>query len=137
VIAPTTPTGSRTISELPTFSSHCVCSMQSGIVANDIVGRPAWIIIDRFIGMPTSREISAAISSPRAASAAAIARQASSRSAIDDCDQTSKAARAAATARSTSPAVASGTRPMTSSVVESITSRTPPPPSGSTHSPPM
>src|SRR4051812_43905599 len=115
---PTTPTGSRTTSELPTVSSHSTCSSTSGIDMNDMVGRPAWIIVESGIGMPTSRAISAASSSERAAMAAPIARHASARSTSGVCDHVSKPARAASTARSTSSAVPSGTRPMTSSVVQ-------------------
>ena len=51
-------------------------------------------------------------------------------------DQPGKASRAAATARSMSSTVPSGTVPMTSSVVESITSIDPEPVEG-THRPPM
>jgi hypothetical protein len=77
---PTTPTGSRTMSELPTCSSQAVCSTTSAIDMKSIVGRPAWIWTDSSIGMPTSRETSAAISSPRAASCIPIAWHSSARS---------------------------------------------------------
>ena len=75
MIAATTPAASRTISELPTSSSHSICSTSSGIEENVTDGRPAWIIRDRPIGMPISVVISAASSSPRSASAAPIAAQ--------------------------------------------------------------
>ena len=52
------------------------------------------------------------------------------RSATGMADQAGKAALAAATARSTSSVVPSGTVPMTSSVVESITSMVPEPVDG-------
>src|SRR5438270_8740952 len=41
---PTTPTDSRTMSELPTCSSHWVSSATAGIEEKSIAGRPAWII---------------------------------------------------------------------------------------------
>ncbi len=87
------------------------------------------------IGIPTSEAIRAPSSSERAASPPEIAEQASRRSARGTCDQVSKPALAASTARSTSSGVPWGTVPMTSSVVESITSIVPEP-AGSTHSPP-
>jgi hypothetical protein len=75
VIAAITPAGSRTISELPTSSSHSICSTSSGIEENVSDGRPAWIMRDSPIGIPSSVVISAASSSPRSASAAPIASQ--------------------------------------------------------------
>jgi hypothetical protein len=75
VIAATTPAGSRTISELPTSSSHSISSTRSAIEANVIDGRPTWIIRDSPIGIPSSLVIRAASSSPRASSSAAIAAQ--------------------------------------------------------------
>ena len=75
--------------------------------------------------MPTSAATSAAISSPRSASAALIAVQASTRDSTGTWRQASKPARAASTARSTSSGVPSGIRPITFSVVESITSIVP------------
>jgi hypothetical protein len=77
-----------------------------------------------------------AISSLRAASPAAIARISSARSTSPVCDQLSKAARAAATARSTSSGLPCGMRPITSSVAAFTTSIVSLP-VGSTHSPPM
>jgi len=70
---PTTPTGSRTTSELPISSSQTASSITCGIEPNDVVGRPAWIIFESFSGIPTSHAISAAISSLRSARPAAIA----------------------------------------------------------------
>ena len=75
MIAATTPAGSRTISELPTSSSHSIASTSSGIEAKVTEGRPAWIMRERPIGMPSSLVMSAASSSPRSASLAAIASQ--------------------------------------------------------------
>ena len=88
------------------------------------------------MGIPISRLMSAAISSWRLYSAAPIAAQASARSWTGTWLHTSNAARAAATARSTSSGVPSGTLPMTSSVVGSMTSMVPAP-AGLVHSPPM
>ena len=65
-----------------------------------------------------------------------MAPQNAARSSAGVCDQASKAARAACTARSASSAVPSGTRPTTSSVV-GLTTSIEPSPAGSTHSPPM
>ena len=75
MIAATTPAGSRTTSELPISSSQVDLAHESGIEENVRVGRPAWIIFDRPIGMPISVVISAARSSSRSASFAAIAAQ--------------------------------------------------------------
>jgi hypothetical protein len=86
---PTTPTGSRTISELPTCSSHSVSSTTVGIDEKSIAGRPAWIITARLRGIPTSRETSRAISSDRSASFAPIAWHASARSVAGTCDHCS------------------------------------------------
>ena len=52
MIAATTPTGSRTISELPTFSSHWTSSTSCGMEAKVPVGSPTWIIRASFSGMP-------------------------------------------------------------------------------------
>jgi hypothetical protein len=133
---PTTPTGSRTISELPTCCSSSTSSSRFTIEPTSMIGRPAWIMRERPIGMPTSRAMSAAISSERCCSPAVIARSASIRCSIVDCDHASKPARAALTAWSTSASVPSATVPTTSSVVASITS-TVSRPVAETHSPPM
>ena len=79
-MAATTPAASRTISELPTSSSHSICSASSGIEEKVSDGRPAWIMRDRPIGMPSSVVISAASSSPRSASSAPIDPQIAARS---------------------------------------------------------
>ena len=133
---PTTPTGSRTTSEFPTCSSKTVSSTAAGIDPKSIAGSPAWIMVESWRGIPTSREMSAAISAERSASFADIAWQAAARSCAGTCDHCSKAGRAARTARSTSSASLAGMLPMTCSVVESTTSNVPLP-CGSTHSPPM
>ena len=65
--------------------------MRSAIEPNVIAGSPAWIICDRPNGIPTSRLISAAISSPRAASATDTARRSWDRSPTGVCDQASNA----------------------------------------------
>jgi hypothetical protein len=109
--------------------------MTWGIEPKSIVGRPAWIMWASLIGMPTSWAMSAATSSIRSPSACAIRVIQSARSSTDVRDQPSNAARAAATARSTSSAVPSGIEPMTSSVAALTTSSRPVPLDG-THSPP-
>ena len=136
MIAAITPTGSRTISELPTCCSHSCSASSWGIEPNVVVGSPAWMRLESLTGIPTSWVINAAISSMRAPSAAAMRPIQSERSCTEVCDQLSNAARAAATALSTSSIVPSGTDPITCSVVELITSRTPAP-VALTHSPPM
>ena len=133
---PTTPIGSRTISEFPICSSQGTSEATCAIEAKSMAGRPAWIVRASVSGMPTSAEISAAISSPRSASAALIAVQASTRDSTGTWRQASKPARAASTARSMSSGVPSGIVPITCSVVESMTSIVSLP-DGSTHSPPM
>ena len=127
MIAPTTPTGSRTTSELPICSSQGKSLAISTTEAVDPAGRPAWIRCDSFLGMPTSREIRSAISSLRAASPSAMAWTYFTRASRSWADQSSNARRAAATAASTSAAVPSGMVPMTSSVEGSTTSIAPVP----------
>ncbi len=73
MIAPSTPTGSRSTRELPISSSQAISSISPGIAANWAVGRPAWMILLSLIGMPSSWAIVAAISSERSPSPAAIA----------------------------------------------------------------
>ena len=86
------------------------------------IGSPAWIIIDKLSGIPTSWATSSAMSAMRAASASPIRVAYLALSLAETCDHSAKAALAAWTAASTSSADPSGTVPMTSSVVESITS---------------
>jgi len=91
------------------------------------MGRPTWIIPDRDIGMPTSWEMVAAISSVRAARPSEMRFKNLARSSRAVADQAGNAAAAACTARSTSSAVPSGMVAMTSSLVESTTSSVPDP----------
>ena len=136
MIAPTTPIGSRTTNELPISCSHSTRSSCSGIEPKSIVGSPAWIAFDSATGMPSSEATSAAISSERSASLAAMPAHASARAVIGVWLHVSNASRAAATALSTSAGVPSGTRPMTSSVA-GLTTWIVLSVAGSTHSPPM
>ena len=71
-MAPTTPTGSRTMSEFPTSSSHSKVSAALAASVKAPAGSPTWIEPDSVIGMPTSWVITSAISSVRAASASPI-----------------------------------------------------------------
>ena len=121
---------------MPICSSQATSDATWAIEPKSIAGSPAWICRASGSGIPTSAATRAAISSARSASAALIAVQASTRCSTGTCRQASKPARAAVTARSTSSGVPSGIRPITCSVVESITSIVPSP-DGSTHSPPM
>jgi hypothetical protein len=73
VIAPSTPTGSRSTRELPISSSQATSSISPGVAANWAAGSPTWIIRLSFSGIPSSWVIVAAISSPRSFSPAAIA----------------------------------------------------------------
>ena len=129
-MAPTTPTGSRTTSELPISSSHSNVSAALAASANAPAGRPTWIDPDSVIGMPTSCEITWAISSVRAARASPTRVSSLARSSRDVAAQPGNAAAAASTALSTSSGVPSGMVAKTSSVAESITSRTPVPVEG-------
>ena len=102
-----------------------------------MIGRPAWTIIENVIGEPSSCEMSAAISSWRSWSLQRDQRCTGRRGLRSGTWlHDSNAARAAATARSTSSAVPSGMRPMTSSV-EALTTSIVPSDDGSTHWPPM
>jgi len=100
------------------------------------MARPTWIGPDSDSGMPTSREMTEASSSVRAARPSEIRARSLDLSAAGVADHAGKAAAAASTALSASAAVPSGTVPMTSSVFESITSRLPEP-AEATHAPPM
>src|SRR6266581_7294738 len=133
---PTTPMGSWTTTELPICSSN---GNSPTIWANEpmtIVGRPAWIIIDRLSGMPTSAVTTLAMSPMRALSPSCNRWRYLARSSTGVADHARKAALAAATALSTSAAVPSGTVPMTSSVDAPMTSMAPFPVDG-THDPSM
>ena len=95
-----------------------------------MVGRPAWIIVDRFMGMPTSCEMTWAISAMRAWRPSVIRCRYLPRSSTEVDDQPGSAALAAFAALSTSAGVPSGIVPMTSSVVELMTSMVPLPVDG-------
>ena len=88
------------------------------------------------IGMPTSPQIVSASSWLRAPMPSDMAWMNFDRSWASVCDHVWNAVCAAATARSTSSGVPSGTRPMTSSVEALITSMWPLPVEG-THAPSM
>ena len=93
-------------------------------------GRPTWTEPDSVIGMPTSCEMTCAISSVRAASASPIRVSSLARSSREVAAQPGKAAAAASTALSTSSGVPSGMVAKTSSVAESMTSSVPLPVEG-------
>jgi hypothetical protein len=86
---------------------------------NELMGSPAWMIVESHLGMPASRVTTVAISSMRAARPSPTRVRNFARSSGEVCDQDSKAARAACTARSTSSAVPAGIVAMTSPLVES------------------
>ena len=130
VIAPTTPMGSCTTSELPSSSSHWKASAALAASANAMAGRPTWTEPDRVIGMPTSCEMMVATSSVRAARASPIRVSSLPRSSREVAAQPGKAAAAACTALSTSSGVPSGMVAMTSSVAELMTSSVPLPVEG-------
>ena len=136
MIAPTTPAGSRTTSELPTCSSQVTCSTICGIEPKVMIGRPAWIIAESCTGMPSSDAMRTASSSWRSWSLPEMAAHMAARSSAGVVLHDSNASRAAATARSTSAGVPCGMRPMTSSV-EALTTSMVSLPSGATHWPPM
>jgi len=129
-MAPTTPTGSRTTSELPISSSQGKASAAWAASAKAPAGSPTCTPPDRVMGMPTSCEMMVAISSVRAARASPMRMRALALSSREVVDQAGKAAAAASTAALTSSTVPSGMVAMTSSVVESMTSRVPVPVEG-------
>ena len=94
------------------------------------------MMLDSVKGMPTSWAMRVAISSVRADRPSWIRARILPRSSADVADQAGKAAAAAFTALSTSSGVPSGMLPMTSSVVELMTSSVPLPVEG-THAPSM
>ncbi len=136
MIAPTTPIGSRTTTELPTCCSQVKSAATWAIEPKDATGSPTCTNWDRVSGIPTSWAIRSATASIRSPRTVLTLVSRSVRSVTGVADQDGKAAAAAATARSMSSVVPSGTVPMTSSVAESITSRVPEPVEG-THAPPM
>ena len=119
---PTTPIGSRTTSELPTCSSKLKPSAVAAACLKLLIGSPTCTSCDSHLAMPVSLEMVVAISSMRAPRASPMRLRYLARSSTGVVDHVSKAARAAATARSTSPAVPAGIVAMTSSRHESITS---------------
>ncbi len=135
-MAPTTPIGSRTTTELPSGCSQVKSAATWAIEPNDATGSPTCTSWDKVSGIPTSWAIRSAIDSIRSPSTVLTLVSRSVRSATGVADQDGNAAAAASTARSMSSVVPSGTVPMTSSVAESITSRVPEPVEG-THPPPM
>ena len=116
MIAPTTPTGSWTTSELPIVSSVTGWAARSAYPRRTVRGRPAWTAFATLSGVPSSSPTVRAISPARPASASCSLPSTAPRSAIGVSAQPGNAARAAATARSTSSAVPAGTWPMISSV---------------------
>lgn len=135
-MAPTTPTGSRTTSELPTRASNGNAPSSLAKLPQLKTGLPTWIARASLIGMPTSPAISWASASLRAFRPSAIFWMISARLGAGVAAQPSNAARAAATAASASAALPSGMVPITASVVEWITSMVPLP-CGATHWPLM
>ena len=129
-MAPTTPTGSRTTSELPISSSQAKDSAAWAASANAPAGRPTWMAPESVIGMPTSWEMTCAISSVRAPRASPMRVSSLPRSSREVAAQPGKAAAAARTALSTSSGVPSGMVAKTSSVAESMTSSVPLPVEG-------
>ena len=129
-MAPTTPTGSCTTSELPISSSHSKLSAALAASAKAPAGRPTWMEPESVIGMPTSWLITCAISSVRAARASPMRVSSLARSSVEVAAQPGKAAAAASTALSTSSGVPSGMVAKTSSVAESMTSSVPVPVEG-------
>ncbi len=123
VIAPTTPIGSRTISELPTSSVQAKSSARPAMDSTTAAGNATWAVRDIPIGEPISAVIAWAISSVRAARPAPRRRSTSARCCGVVADQAGKAARAAATARSTSAAVPAGVSATTSPVAGFTTGR--------------
>ena len=122
---PTTPIGSRTTVEEPTWREYSNDSATAAAVLNELRGRPTWMMLDSGLAMPVSREIALAISSMRPPRASPMRLMYFARSAAGRALQPSNAALAAAAAFATSPAVPSGTVAMTSSVRESCTAMVP------------
>ena len=123
VIAPTTPTGSLTTSELPISSCHAYDVAWVALSTNAPVGNPTWMGPVRVRGIPTSWLITSAISSLRAWSPSVIFCRKAARSLGGVADHAETRGAAASTARSMSAGVPAGIVANTSSVVESITSR--------------
>ena len=124
VMQPTTPIGSRTTSEWPTFSSYTKARATLAALPQLKTGPPTCTILASLIGMPTSRAMAVAISSERAFKPATILSMKTQRSSTLKPDQAGNAARAAKTACAASSAVPCGTVAITSSVLASCTSKT-------------
>ena len=136
VMHPTTPTGSRVTSVRLIVSSNAKSRAVAGTPPVVAAGIPAWIMVDMPRGIPISSEMSVPISPMRAPNWPARPSIRARRSSSGVAAQPSKAARAAATAASTSTAVPAGTEPMTSSLDGLMTSMLPSP-SEATHWPSM
>jgi hypothetical protein len=135
VIAPTTPIGSRTTSELPISSVHGKLAATAAAVADEPIGSPTWTVRENEIGEPISAVIEAAMSPARAFRPSEMRWATAIRSSTGVPDQPGNAARAAATARSTSAAVPAGTvatMEPSAGLTTSMTSRPP-----ATRSPPI
>ncbi len=122
VMAPTTPTGSRSTSELPICSANLTSWSSAGIDANVAIGMPTWTRRASLRGIPTSRAMRSAMSSARAPSPPAMAWSSSARRSTGVPAHPANAPYAAATARSTSSGTPAGTLPMTASVLGLTTS---------------
>ena len=114
--------GSRTTSELPMVCSQVKSAATWAMAPKLAMGRPTCTSWDRTRGIPTSWVMRSASSSIRAPRVSLTWVRRAVRSPTGVADQAGKASRAAATARSMSSIVPSGTVPMTSSLVESMTS---------------
>jgi hypothetical protein len=129
-MAPTTPTGWRTSSELPDRRSHSTSPTTSSIDANDMTGSPACTSTAICHGAPISVDAASATSCARAFRPSAIAVQALTRSSSEVADHAGSARAAARAARSTSSTVPSGTVPTTCSVNGFVTGSVPVPVEG-------
>jgi hypothetical protein len=113
VIAPTTPIGSCTTSELPISAVQSKSLARSAMEVATATGKSTCAVLDSPIGAPISAVIAAARSARRAARPAPIRRTISARSSGEVSDQVRNAARATPTARFTSAAVPAGITPAT------------------------
>jgi hypothetical protein len=136
VMAATTPTGAFTTLAPFTSSSQLNSSARRACEARWASGPATCIIWAILMGVPTSAEIVSASSSARALSTSAIRPRYLPRSPGAMAPHSSKAARAAATARSASSAPPAGTSAMTSSVA-GLTTAMVSVASDATHFPPM
>ena len=118
----TTPTGSLTTSECPSCCSIVASRMNLAFIPIIATGNSACTFVAKPSAVPTSWAMASASWGTRDFRAAANRSSHCARSSIGTRLQVSKPQRAALTARSTSPAVPIGTRPMTVSVDEDRTS---------------